>query len=124
MRFPAKAFPCLLLCVACVMVAPTSALAHPRTASLLPVPHAIQQTPTSGVQHVLRFHAGHQFARSRIKARHVAPTLSASSPHDSNNRFLMTQNGRQMTADDFEAWMKARGIRVAKGVPEAPKAAD
>jgi hypothetical protein len=36
----------------------------------------------------------------------------------------MTQNGKQMTADDFEAWMKSRGIRVAKGVPEAAKGAD
>lgn len=33
------------------------------------------------------------------------------------NRFEMTQHGRQMTADDFDAWMKARGIRVAKGAP-------
>lgn len=32
-----------------------------------------------------------------------------------SNRFPMTQNGRQMSADDFDAWMKARGIRVAKG---------
>lgn len=32
-------------------------------------------------------------------------------------RFNMTQNGRQMTADEFDAWMKARGIRVAKGAP-------
>lgn len=31
------------------------------------------------------------------------------------NRFYMTQNGRQMTADEFDAWMKARGIRVATG---------
>ncbi len=32
-------------------------------------------------------------------------------------RFNMTQNGRRMTADEFDAWMKARGIRVAKGAP-------
>jgi hypothetical protein len=36
----------------------------------------------------------------------------------------MTQDGKQMTADDFEAWMKARGIRVAKGAPEPAKSAD
>jgi hypothetical protein len=34
----------------------------------------------------------------------------------------MTQNGRQMSARDFDAWMKARGIRIAKG-PQAKKAA-
>lgn len=32
-------------------------------------------------------------------------------------RFNMTQNGRRMSADEFDAWMKARGIRVAKGAP-------
>jgi hypothetical protein len=35
------------------------------------------------------------------------------------NRFYMTQNGRQMTAEEFDAWMKARGIRVATGRPAA-----
>jgi hypothetical protein len=32
-----------------------------------------------------------------------------------SNRFEMTQHGRQMSAGDFDAWMKARGIRIAKG---------
>lgn len=36
-------------------------------------------------------------------------------------RFNMTQNGRRMSADEFDAWMKARGIRVAKGAPAAAK---
>jgi hypothetical protein len=35
-----------------------------------------------------------------------------------SNRFEMTQNGRRMSANDFDAWMKARGIRVAKGKPQ------
>ena len=51
-------------------------------------------------------------------------------------RFNMTQNGKRMTADEFDAWMKARGVRVvgrkdaavdaAPAVPEAAgkKAAD
>ena len=30
-------------------------------------------------------------------------------------RFNMSQNGKQMTADEFSAWMKARGVRVARG---------
>ncbi len=37
------------------------------------------------------------------------------------NRFEMTQNGRQMSARDFDAWMNARGIRIAKG-PQSAKA--
>jgi hypothetical protein len=32
----------------------------------------------------------------------------------------MSQNGKRMTADEFDAWMKSRGVRVAKGaVPAA-----
>ncbi|MCL7714463.1 hypothetical protein [Stenotrophomonas mori] len=29
-------------------------------------------------------------------------------------RFDMSQGGKRMTADEFEAWMKARGVRVVK----------
>nr|WP_243708188.1 hypothetical protein [Luteimonas arsenica] len=40
-------------------------------------------------------------------------------------RFDMNQNGKRMTADEFDAWMKARGVRVARGnaAPAAPAAA-
>lgn len=41
-------------------------------------------------------------------------------PH--GHRFDMQQDGRSMTAEEFDAWMKARGIRVAKGVPATPAA--
>lgn len=34
-------------------------------------------------------------------------------------RFDMSQNGKRMTADEFSAWMKARGVRVAKGAAPA-----
>lgn len=38
-------------------------------------------------------------------------------------RFNMQQNGKQMTADEFDAWMKARGVRVVKARPvQAPVA--
>ncbi len=30
-------------------------------------------------------------------------------------RFNMNQNGKNMTADEFSAWMKSRGVRVARG---------
>lgn len=35
-------------------------------------------------------------------------------------RFDMSQNGKRMTADEFDAWMKARGVRVVKVKPAAP----
>ncbi|WCE02923.1 hypothetical protein [Pseudoxanthomonas sp. JBR18] len=34
-------------------------------------------------------------------------------------RFDMNQNGKRMTADEFDAWMKARGVRVVKAKPAA-----
>lgn len=42
-------------------------------------------------------------------------------------RFNMSQNGKNMTADEFSAWMKSRGVRVARGngaaaAPGAPAA--
>jgi hypothetical protein len=37
-------------------------------------------------------------------------------------RFDMSQNGKRMTAEEFDAWMKAKGVRVAKGAPVAPAA--
>ena len=42
-------------------------------------------------------------------------------------RFDMTQNGKRMTADDFDAWLKANGYsagrRVDPAAPQAPAAA-
>jgi hypothetical protein len=34
-------------------------------------------------------------------------------------RFDMNQNGKRMTADEFDAWMKSRGVRVVKAKPAA-----
>jgi len=34
-------------------------------------------------------------------------------------RFNMSQNGKKMTADEFAAWMEAKGVHVAKGAPGA-----
>jgi hypothetical protein len=38
-------------------------------------------------------------------------------------RFNMSQDGKRMTADEFDAWMKARGVRVIKARPAAAPAA-
>lgn len=32
-------------------------------------------------------------------------------------RFDMEQEGRKMSADEFDAWMKSRGVRIARGAP-------
>ena len=39
-------------------------------------------------------------------------------------RFDMSQNGKQMTSVEFDAWMKAKGIRVATGKPGVSAAPD
>lgn len=39
-------------------------------------------------------------------------------------RFDMSQNGKRMTADEFSAWMKARGVRVARGATTTASPAD
>lgn len=49
-----------------------------------------------------------------------APPVAAPVALGKSNRFEMTQNGRQMSAEDFDAWMKARGIRIAKGAQSRP----
>ncbi|WP_313927233.1 hypothetical protein [Pseudoxanthomonas sp.] len=71
--------------------------------------------------------------RNVAKALPTAPaaaTASASpaayqpkTAHDNTPwRFDMSQNGKRMTADEFDAWMKSRGVRVVKA-PGAPAAA-
>ena len=37
-------------------------------------------------------------------------------------RFDMSQGGKRMTAEEFDAWMKSRGVRVVKARPAAPAA--
>ena len=89
MRIPAKALSCLLSCLACIAIAPCSA-----TEAKARAIHPHSSSPVVATRHVGARHT---------KAHHAAPKLAASAPHDTSNRFLMTQNGKQMTADDFEA---------------------
>ncbi|MDR1077044.1 MAG: hypothetical protein LBL59_12435 [Xanthomonadaceae bacterium] len=58
-----------------------------------------------------------------------AAAYKPQTPYDNTPwRFDMSQNGRRMTADEFDAWMKAKGVRVARGrttpAVEAPAATD
>ncbi|MBL8261299.1 MAG: hypothetical protein JNM58_02655 [Xanthomonadaceae bacterium] len=56
-------------------------------------------------------------ATDRALTAHAPPPPApvVKKPSAKSNRFEMTQNGRRMSAADFDAWMKARGIRIAKG---------
>lgn len=70
-------------------------------------------------------------ARQRAQVVDVADPASSASAQgyvpktkDDNTpwRFDMNQNGRRMTAEEFDAWMKAKGIRVATGKPASEAA--
>ncbi len=70
---------------------------------------------------------------ARVRAATAAPANGAAAAYvpltkDDNTpwRFDMSQNGKRMTSAEFDAWMKAKGIRVATGKPgtaAAPAAA-
>lgn len=53
-----------------------------------------------------------------------APAASGYVPkteHDNTPwRFNMEQDGKQMSADQFDEWMKSKGVRVATGKPATP----
>lgn len=51
-------------------------------------------------------------------ASQASRAVPAPSSAANGNRFYMQQGGRNMTAGEFDAWMGARGIRVATGRPE------
>ncbi|MGH8085194.1 MAG: hypothetical protein ACREPV_07940 [Lysobacter sp.] len=49
-----------------------------------------------------------------------AATYKPKTKHDNTPyRFNMEQDGKRMTADQFDAWMKSKGVRVATGKPAA-----
>lgn len=64
---------------------------------------------------------GLQLEAAKRTSAQAAPAPAAT-PTDTSKRFNMTQNGKKMTADDFDAWMKKNGYRVATGAPATPKA--
>ena len=65
-------------------------------------------------------------AKAKLPASVASPGDAAYKPRTEFDnapwRFDMTQNGKRMTADEFDAWMKAKGVRVV-GRKDAPAAA-
>jgi rare lipoprotein A len=51
----------------------------------------------------------------------AALPVAASAPAGTAWRFDMRQDGRVMSADEFDAWMKSRQVRVATGQPGQPR---
>jgi hypothetical protein len=52
----------------------------------------------------------------------AAPTEVVNKPKEA--RFNMSQDGKKMTAEDFDAWMKAQGIRIVPAKPVEPPKTD
>jgi len=102
-------------CFAADCLLPTSILATPRLSLVAPeMLRPVLPDP---------FCASAQEALARIRAPAAAMAAAAGAyvplTKDDNSpwRFDMSQNGKRMTAAEFDAWMKAKGIRVATGKP-------
>ncbi len=50
----------------------------------------------------------------------AAPTVASAAPARTEHRFDMQQNGKPMSAQEFDAWMKSRQLSVATGKPATP----
>ena len=62
-------------------------------------------------------------ARPAINANDPAAYKPQTQYDNTPWRFDMSQGGKRMTADEFDAWMKARGARVVKAAAPAAEGA-
>jgi len=94
-----------------------------------PVLRADAGTPTaSAIDHLLAAlpvasaNAGERSTQAATPSP-APPVLNpspAAAQANASQRFDMRQDGRTMTADEFDAWMRARRMRVATGKPGLP----
>lgn len=99
-----------LAMAACISPLAVASPAPELSGSLAALP---THTPVSAQAFLQRARQPVAAAPVAAPAGHVPRTAHDNSPY----RFNMTQNGRRMTAEEFDAWMKSRGIRVATGRP-------
>lgn len=59
-------------------------------------------------------------AAEHVPAKTALPAIAASRAENRDYRFDMRQDGRTMTADEFDAWMQSRRVRVATGQAGKP----
>ncbi len=89
-----------------------SADARPPTASA--IDHLLAALPVASAN------AGERSAQAATPAPAVLNRSPAAAQANVSQRFDMRQDGRTMTADEFDAWMRARRMRVATGKPGLP----
>ena len=61
-----------------------------------------------------------QLPQAVASAGPMAPAAEAKPVADAGYRFDMQQDGKVMSADEFDAWMRSRRVRVATGKPGKP----
>ena len=116
---------------------------RPATPSAAPAMGAVTTTPSiaaSGIDRLVAgmppAHAGGGPSRAAASAASPATSIAPTAPTEStapatavptaqaprDYRFDMRQNGKAMSADEFDAWMKQQNVRVATGesAPPAP----
>lgn len=114
------------------VVAPVASELHTRPAQL-GAPAGVLSSTDSQEQSVdqVLMRAQVEDCRTLAAATPAQPTISANEPaaykpqtefDNTPWRFDMSQNGKRMTAEEFDAWMKSRGVRVVKARPAAPVA--
>lgn len=64
---------------------------------------------------------------SKAKPSAAKPAVAPDAPPATENqepelRFDMTQDGKQMSADQFDSWLDERGVKVASGAAAGDKA--
>lgn len=98
-----------------VAATPAAAVPDTATASVAPAPSPAASAMDSIVEAL-------PIAAASAGER-PAPSPTAPAAHAADGRFNMYQNGKVMTADDFDAWLAARGLKLENGrqVPLHPQ---
>jgi len=105
--------------------APATPTSDARTATAKPTlaPRPNVDTAMDKLVDALPIATANAGERVATAATTTAPAVAAAEPANRDLRFDMRQDGRTMNADEFDAWMRTRRVRVATGQPGAPDSA-
>jgi len=114
-----------MMVVSCLLLSGAAMAKDMSNTSAAQAGHSILGSALQSVQQHETSPVGQPIADTWMAAKKkAAPAKPAAQAEtrlaDPSNRFNMTQGGKKMTADDFDAWMKKNGYRVATGAPAKP----
>ena len=112
---------CLLVMHVAQAVAPVEGTLH--TASVVPSSKVTAAANSTSAVHQAGVQSDKAQAAASVSATNTSQDEYAPTTQFDNTpwRFNMNQEGKKMTAEQFDAWMKAKGIHVVKA--HAPAAA-